>query len=498
MKLTKETFLQLKEQFSLGSLTTESIREDTKELSQVLQQDTLQACLLLQQVDRSSFAILKNKSQEIYELQKYCQAVIAEGNRIFLAGCGATGRLALSMEFLFRQKFNSDKVIGFMAGGDYALVSAIEQFEDNMEYGERQLTELGFRDGDLVVGITEGGETSFVIGATWAGSNKSSVAPYFLYCNPDHELMPLERSRRILQDRSINKLNLTVGGMALSGSTRMQATTVQMLAIGFALLYDHSSFQSFDENFVSFVDDLAKIDMKALVPFIDLESSMYDKQGLVTYLSDSDLAIAILTDTTERSPTFSLRGFERKHDTVPSLAFLCLRGAQDSSGAWAELLGRAPRCLDWNELSVSISDQDLMQFDLTENHIAQRELNPNHEKFIIEVKDGYLSFQLGDLRARWQLAGEDLFRSHLSVKILLNIHSTLVMGLQGRFLGNMMTWVRPSNMKLVDRAQRYIESLLQEKGISYESERVVELIFQHKNEDRAVVIEVLNKLGFFA
>ena len=43
-----------------------------------------------------------------------------------------------------------------MAGGDAALVRSIERFEDYPEYGARQLRELGFRDGDLMVATTRG------------------------------------------------------------------------------------------------------------------------------------------------------------------------------------------------------------------------------------------------------------------------------------------------------------------------------------------------------
>lgn len=73
------------------------------------------------------------------------QDTLKSGNKVFMCGCGATGRLSLVLETLFRQKFgNTDKVISFMAGGDFALIKSVESFEDRTEYGERQLMELGF------------------------------------------------------------------------------------------------------------------------------------------------------------------------------------------------------------------------------------------------------------------------------------------------------------------------------------------------------------------
>lgn len=42
------------------------------------------------------------------------------------------------------------------------------------------------------------------------------------------------------------------------------------------------------------------------------------------------------------------------------------------------------------------------------------------------------------------------------LKVLLNKHSTLVMGKLNKIKSNLMSWVRPSNNKLIDRAIRYI------------------------------------------
>ena len=124
-----------------------------------------------------------------------------------------------------------------MAGGDTALIKAIEGFEDHPEYAERQMAELGFKEGDLLIATTEGGETSWVIGTAEYASSKSTNTPWFLYCNPDDILIAnIERSRRVLQNPKINKMNLTTGQQGLSGSTRMQASTILMYAVGLALL----------------------------------------------------------------------------------------------------------------------------------------------------------------------------------------------------------------------------------------------------------------------
>ena len=56
--------------------------------------------------------------------------------------------------------------------------------------------------------------------------------------------------------------------------------------------------------------------------------------------------------------------------------------------------------------------------------------------------------------------------TRVGVKMLLNALSTCTMVRLGRVMGNFMIWVVPSNLKLIDRATRYIEKLA---GLNYES-----------------------------
>ena len=80
----------------------------------------------------------------------------------------------------------------------------------------------------MVFAITEGGETSFVIGTAWQGVDAGAKV-YFVYNNPDEILCRhVERSREVIQDARIEKINLTTGPMAITGSTRMQATSIQL------------------------------------------------------------------------------------------------------------------------------------------------------------------------------------------------------------------------------------------------------------------------------
>ena len=54
--------------------------------------------------------------------------------------------------------------------------------------------------------------------------------------------------------------------------------------------------------------------------------------------------------------------------------------------------------------------------------------------------------------------------TRVGLKMLLNALSTCTMVRLGRVMGNYMVWVVPSNLKLIDRATRYIEKLT---GLNY-------------------------------
>lgn len=491
-------FLKIAPQFQLGHLVTESFHPKTMNLSKLVKNDVGEALKLLQEVDRDALAIMKEKSESLWELAVEIKDTLSKGNKIFMCGCGATGRLSLVLETLFRQKYaGTNQVFSFMAGGDFALIKSVESFEDKTEYGERQLMELGFGPNDLLLASTEGGETAFVIGAAQKAASVSKRKPYFLYCNPDDVLMPIHRSREVIENPSIKKINLTVGPMAISGSTRMQSSTVLMLGIGVGLLYDHKDKNDFETFYQDFLHRLTLTHYEAIGPFTALEAKLYQEKKYLNYVTDPFLAISILTDTTERSPTFSLRGFENKHDheMIHALSYLFIPEAENSGHAWSELLWRSPRPVEWRELEGRINMERLLGFDISKIGLNNRSQAIPTVEFSITYDEGRVIWKCQRESAVFNWGDDQLF-NHLMVKMLLNAHSTLIMGLLGRYEGNVMTWVRPSNNKLIDRAARYILQILKQKSKTPSYEEVVLKIFEeieNLNENEPVVMKVVDQ-----
>lgn len=491
-------FLEIASQFKLGHLVTESFHLKTTHLSQLVKRDVGEALKLLQEVDRDALSLMEMKADELWKLAVEIRDTLENGNKVFMCGCGATGRLSLVLETLFRQKFGqTEQVVSFMAGGDFALIKSVESFEDKTEYGERQLLELGFGTNDLLLASTEGGETPFVIGAANKAAKLSRRNPYFLYCNPDDVLLPIHRSKEVIENPQIKKINLTVGPMAISGSTRMQSSTVLMLGIGVGLLYKHKDRADFNRFYRDFLHRLQLTHYDALAPFTKLEAKLYQEHKYLNYVTDPFLAISILTDTTERSPTFSLSGFENRldHNGHHALSYLFIPESETSGHAWSELLWRTPRPVEWKELDGRIGKERLFGFDISNQGKKHRSLLIPTEEFNISYEDGRVIFKCMQEEAIFEW-GEDQLFNHLMVKMVLNAHSTLIMGLLGRYEGNVMTWVRPSNNKLIDRAARYILQLLKQKNKTATYEQVVLKIFEEievVNENEPVVVRVVDK-----
>ncbi len=471
------SFLEKASHFQLGHLPTESRHPKTTRLSHLAKEDLAGAIRLFQTVEIEALeSALPSNIGFISEMSADIAETLEHGGRVFFCGCGATGRLSLSLETLWREETTRlgradllDSVISFIAGADYALVRSIENFEDYPAYGARQLLDLGFSENDLLVGTSEGGETPFVIGAVEEAAKASKRRPYFLFCNPaDLLAKTVERSRRVIENPNIRTTALETGPMALAGSTRLQATTTLMLATGAAL------FSTLDKNGTpqtlinDFVRILRETDFVPLAPLIEREADIYRRGSYCIHRTDR-YGITVLTDTTERSPTFSLLPFENTFETNPRLSwtYLIHCDAKDANESWEKILGRKPRALDWPEFRENFGNSKLSGFDFSPHSLERRSqiVGPDqlHVFDVFSQNDGFV-LHLDGKEARFKRPSH-LLNEHLLLKVALNISSTLTMGRLDRFSGNLMLYVRAANNKLVDRAIRYVRILLDDAGI---------------------------------
>lgn len=506
-QLKADEFLKSAAKYQLGFLPTEQSHPVTKNLSDWCLNEPQQAITALTQVDLAALKKMLEYLPQIEELKTVIQQTLDEGHKIYLCGCGATGRLSLSLEYLWRERFFGkpieDSVRSFMAGGDVALVHSLEGFEDFPEYGAEQLIQAGFQDGDLLISTTEGGETPFVIGATHEAAKVSARAPYFIYCNPTELLAEnIQRSNEVIADPNIKKICLFVGSMSLAGSTRMQASTVLMLGVGIAMMAINQTVDLRD-ILSRWIRHYENLNFAALENFIVEEARLY-QSGASTIYIPSDWAITVFTDTTERAPTFSMPAFDNQlfPKKEASLTYVMLADTRSQSESFKKLLGREPRSLNWRDRNFKTSDDYLKGFDFSAQALPFRTQlwqGVAPVPFHIDILKDRIVWRLGKNRAEFPRFNEWPLLDHLMLKMLLNIHSTCLMGRMRRFEGNFMTWVSPSNGKLVDRATRYILLLCERRGMAVPSYEVaVRAMFEQLEtikEKESVVVKTVEALS---
>jgi len=569
-------YVQNKTQFQLHNLLTEQRHPKTWNLSERLQKDVADGLKMLFSVDEDISARVEELASDDQALEPLVAALeqaILDKKRIYIYGCGATGRLAKQMESSFWRPFwkriksdsriwpelqsrlsstIEDDLCGEITGADRALISSLEGFEDLPLIGRLQLSDRGIRRGDAVVCVTEGGETSSVIGTILAAldqwKDKGTYDPaetrknlFFVYNNPDERLWPFTRSRRVIQEPGITKINLTTGPQAITGSTRMQATTIETYVIGCALeealervfgrilspknmaragFEDDLTVAQRLQAFPAILDEV-KRNIPAIAALTTLESETYGGGRFSTYIAGRAL-ITVFIDSTERSPTFRLFPLDTTAEPQRKCWIQVWTPAANLEEAWRTFLGRPFRGLSpefyrqpfEEEIEDSFlrtaaleslkkagdGQQFLYDFSFADDHLRKRSLQKDDLGVMILIGEEsgttndssspFRKFAELCLKSGARLAviavaekpaatmsdlvpgvsgpfvrlaisdDNDPFglRQQVGLKMLLNAHSTAVMTRLGRVIGNTMTNVSPSNLKLIGRATYLIQS----------------------------------------
>jgi N-acetylmuramic acid 6-phosphate etherase len=512
MPTPAESFLVNETQFQLGFLPTEQSNPLTTDLDKRFAADTADGIACLQRVDRDVLAMARRvfASPQYARLADTIEGTLRAGKRVCFSGCGATGRLSILLESMWRKACAetpalaayADQVFSIMTGGDYAMVRSVEFFEDYQTFGARQVQELGLSEGDTLVAITEGGETSSVLGTVFEALRRG-LAVFLLFNNPAEILAEhLERSRKAIRDPRVTVLDLSCGPMALAGSTRMQATTSEQLVAGAALESTACRLAGlpvpdYPAAFAALLADLEQPAARAtLADCIDREADLYRGHAFITYFAD-DYLLDIFTDTTERSPTFKLPPFRPIDDTASPQSWAFVKNPLlPTADAWRHALRRPLRCLTWTIADYEalgapdnvkakpprLDADRLCRIPIGSEALDARLEHGRDEALLVTADDlgnapllqefarlrprfaaaRHLSIgpDAGDLRVPVALPATPLrLISHLAVKLSLNTISTGTMVRMGRVTGNWMSWVDVSNKKLIDRAIRLIVEL---------------------------------------
>ena len=490
--------LQLKAQYKAEQsrfvgqplLISEMPHPQTLDLSNFAQHDLEKAIGSLIACDISACLALINYKDQLERFQRAILNALNEGRKIFMVGCGASGRLALLLQTLASKSAHkplNTKIKGIIAGGESALVRSVEQFEDSTKLAKAQLLAHGFSKHDLLIGLSASGESPFILQALNFASTFCDTSPWLICNNPKSLLHKRNNANYVLKNPQIKTLCLDIGPMALTGSTRMQATTVMMLALGLAIFYPKNIFSPLQR----FTQHIKSIHLAGLVELIKQEAALLKAQKTVIYEAPAHLALNVLTDTTERSPTFNLRGFHNQEDKPlrPSACYLMVTDSDNAQNAWHKILNRPPFALNWPDYPQTTA-HFMQGFDFSPKSV--KILTHNGAHFLLQQDNDHLIFSLAGNHLSIPTLKEE-FLDQVLLKSILNIHSTLVMGRLGYYHGNMMSSLAPANCKLIDRAIRYTKELAKLKhnvSVSYEQAEKAVLSAMPKLKENESIVEL--------
>lgn len=178
--------------------------------------------------------IINKENQEIFlAMEKASDALTSfieasegrfnSGGRLIYIGAGTSGRLGVLDAAEAPPTFHVDpeRVIGLIAGGDNALRRSSEGKEDDPTGSYKDLDILCLRKNDIILGITAGGTTPYVLGAlAYARQCQSEILIGMLTCTP------------ISSPHGVDHLIvLETGPEVLTGSTRLKAGTATKIAL---------------------------------------------------------------------------------------------------------------------------------------------------------------------------------------------------------------------------------------------------------------------------
>lgn len=183
---------------------------------------TLDMLTIINQEDQKVALAVERILPQIAQAVDAITHAFALGGRLIYCGAGTSGRLGILDASECPPTYGTprEQVIGLIAGGQTAILRAVENAEDNVALGEQDMIENQVGERDVVVGIAASGRTPYVIGAMkYARTQGATVVS--LTCNANSAMSQLADIA----------LEVVVGPEVVSGSSRMKAGTAQKMVL---------------------------------------------------------------------------------------------------------------------------------------------------------------------------------------------------------------------------------------------------------------------------
>ncbi|MDJ0839110.1 MAG: hypothetical protein QNK37_21520 [Acidobacteriota bacterium] len=363
-----------------------------------------------------------------------------DGGKVIIGGAGTSGRLAVQAATLHEDA----RVVGLIAGGMDAFITAKEGAEDSAEAGRRDYLEaLDNAPASVYVGISCGLSAAYVAGQVHEALKKPGATVAVIGFNPleDADTRPLPEIggnfKELLQQLETTNhgvlLNPVLGPEPITGSTRMKGGSATRIILD--ILLGEGPAGGHLETYARLQETLFReLNLADLIE--GATRSLTQGSGIV-YLAGSREGLMTMLDASECPPTFGSRLTQVQAFVPPK--FRKVMPALDVTGLLFE-----------EALPRDFSDHMLIPVSFRPRYGWPLGFEPGFPLFLPEQ----VRAELAEMPLSWRTTAQDM-----ALKWMLNTFSTCSFIGAGKVFGNRMIDLRISNLKLFDRALRIISEL---------------------------------------
>ena len=170
----------------------------------------------------AAVAAVRAARRQILEAALAMETRLRDGGRIVYAGAGTSGRLAVQdgAELMPTFSWPEDRLLLLLAGGDEAMVHAVEGAEDEIEKAAEVIRSNAIGPEDVLIAVAASGATPFTLSCLREARRRGALT-IGVANNPGAPLLA-EAERPIY---------LETGSEPIAGSTRMNAGTAQRITL---------------------------------------------------------------------------------------------------------------------------------------------------------------------------------------------------------------------------------------------------------------------------
>ncbi len=172
--------------------------------------------------NRVSVEAVEKVLPEVAKAVNVVSDCIKTGGRVYYIGAGTSGRLAICDAAECPPTFGLDygRVNAIIAGGNSAMVKAVENAEDNSDAGREDILAYNPQKGDVIIGISAAGGARYVLSALQTGKELGLTT----ICINNNVDTPMSKIVDIA-------ICADTGAEFLTGSTRLKAGNTQKMIL---------------------------------------------------------------------------------------------------------------------------------------------------------------------------------------------------------------------------------------------------------------------------